>query len=252
MKKHHLFAILFLVFAFGMSSSVFAYEGEDDFLDTDERMEVRIKANMDIEAILRSQKVRLDAQREKMKAEAETRKANAEARSDEVQAKREAMKLELEEKRAEMDAKREATKLELEEKREKMHNKRIEFQQDVAERKVEHVTKIMLATIERLERIIVRIESRIAKVEARGGSVSESKSFVAAAKVNLSDAKIVIETFSSIDLSSEKAQDNFEKIRVATSEAREHIRATHNNLMLAVRTLSSVEIDVGEEDSTEQ
>src|SRR3990167_5712794 len=234
MKKHHLFAILFLVFAFGMSSSVFAYEGEDDFLDTDERMEVRIKANMDIEAILRSQKVRLDAQREKMKAEAETRKANAEARSDEVQAKREAMKLELEEKR------------------EEMHNKRIEFQQDVAERKVEHVTKIMLATIERLERIIVRIESRIAKVEARGGSVSESKSFVAAAKVNLSDAKIVIETFSSIDLSSEKAQDNFEKIRVATSEAREHIRATHNNLMLAVRTLSSVEIDVGEEDSTEQ
>src|SRR3989344_3543684 len=233
MKKHHLFAILFLVFAFGMSSSVFAYEGEDDFLDTDERMEVRIKANMDIEAILRSQKVRLDAQREKMKAEAETRKANAEARSDEVQAKREAMKLELEEKR------------------EEMHNKRIEFQQDVAERKVEHVTKIMLATIERLERIIVRIESRIAK-EARGGSVSESKSFVAAAKVNLSDAKIVIETFSSIDLSSEKAQDNFEKIRVATSEAREHIRATHNNLMLAVRTLSSVEIDVGEEDSTEQ
>lgn len=117
--------------------------------------------------------------------------------------------------------------------------RRIEVQQNIAKRQVEHVRRVMLATIERLETIIERIESRIAKHEAEGKSVGESKEFVAAAKANLLDAKVKVEAFSSVDLSSDKAQDNFQRIRAAAGEARDLIKEARQNLMNAIRSLVS-------------
>jgi|SRR3989338_8791828 len=149
----------------------------------------------------------------------------------------------LEAKRAEMDAKRETKRAEAELKRASSTVKRIELQQDTAKRKVEKTAQVITATIGRLEGIIARIESRIAKVKERGGSVSESEKFVATAKVNLSDAKAAVAAFTSLDLSGDKAKDNFEQVRTAAAEAREIIRTAHQNLMMAVRSLSSVEID---------
>ena len=233
MKKYYLPVFILSVLVLGAFSSVFAEEAG-----------TQTRVNTDLRSIRETQKTTLEAQREKMKVEFEARKKEAEAKGDEVQVKREEKKLEIETKRSEMDAKREAKKAEAEIKRAEMQAKRVEFQQNVAKRKVEKTAKVILATIERLEKIIVRIESRIAKVKARDGNTTESERFVAAARLNLSDARIAVDAFAGIDLSGEKAADNFERIRVAAAGAREHIRAAHENLMLTVRSLGSVETDV--------
>ncbi len=162
-------------------------------------------------------------------------------RKTEMEAGRRVMKAELEAKRAEADTKREAMRAAAESRRAEAGAKRVEFQQNIAKRKTEQTKKVVLATIERLEKIIVRLESRIAKVETAGGAASESKEFVVAAKVNLSDAKASAGALVGIDLSSEKARENFERIRAAAAAAREHIRDAHRNLMMAVRALGSVE-----------
>ena len=138
-----------------------------------------------------------------------------------------------EQKRAEVETKRAETR-----------EKRIEFQKDVAKRKVENTARVISLTIERLEKIIVRVESRIDKVKTSGGATAESKSYVALAKDDLVKAEAVVATFASLDLTSEKAQENFEKIRTAAGEAREYIRSAHENLMLAVRNLSSKEVNL--------
>ncbi|MDZ4205917.1 MAG: hypothetical protein U1C12_01760 [Patescibacteria group bacterium] len=253
MTKQYVYAFLFLAPVFGVVSLVSA---EDASLDTsiDTRtvqVETRTRVKTDLRAAYEAQRIRLEAQREKMRVEAEARRATATARGDEAQAKRETMRVEFEAKRAELDAKRESKRVEAESRRASSTAKRVEFQQNIAKRKVEHTAKVILATIERLEKIIVRIESRIIKVKARGGVTSESEGFVAAAKVNLSDARIAVNAFASIDLSSDKAAENFERIRTAAAEAREHIRAAHQNLMMAIRSLGSIEINVKVEDSVE-
>ncbi|MBI2673993.1 MAG: hypothetical protein HYX23_01800 [Candidatus Zambryskibacteria bacterium] len=222
MKKQYLFTFLSLTFVFMAFSSVFA---NDLRQNVEDRM------------------AKLESHREELKLKAEKRRAEAEARGDEIQAKREQMKLDLEARWAEMDARREAKKAEIEARRASSTAKRIEFQQEIAKRKVERVTKVMLATIERLEKIIVRIESRIAKIKTRGGDTTESEKFVAEAKTNLSDARVKVGAFAGIDLSSAKAAENFERIRAAAAAVREIIRTAHENLMMAVRSLRYIETD---------
>lgn len=161
------------------------------------------------------------------------------------------MRAEVEARRVQADERREAARIEAEAKRAEAQSKRVEFQQAVAKRQVENTARVILATIGRLENIIVRLESRIAKVQARGGVTSESEGFIAAARVNLSDARLAVDAFVSIDLSSEKAAENFQRIRTAAAEAREHIRAAHRNLMMAVRSLGSVEINLEADVSVE-
>ena len=241
MRKQHLVTLLSLALIFSTFSVVFA---QDPSLDTS--VETRMRLNTGVRPTTTTPRINLEAQREKMRVEAEARHATAQAMGDEAQARREAMKLELETKRAEMDARREALRVEAEARRASSTLRRVEFQQEIAKRKVEHTARVILATIERLEKIIVRIESRIAKVKTRGGDTSESEGFVAAAKVNLIDAKAAVNAFATIDLSSEKAAENFERIRASAAEAREHVRAARENLMMAVRSLGSVETDVEE------
>lgn len=255
MKKSYLLAVLSLIFAFAMFSSVLAKDGLSDDSEDGVRMETRTRTEMGTTTMNRQDDddqdddeddgddVGLESHREELKNRAEVRKAEAEAKGDEMKAKREQMKLDLEAKWAEMDAKREAKRVEIEERRASSTERRIEFQQEIAKRKVEHVTKVMLATIERLEKIIARIESRIEKIKARGGDTTEGEKFVADAKTNLLDARTKVSTFADIDLSSDKAAENFERIRAAAAEAREIIRKAHENLMMAVRSLRAVEID---------
>jgi len=161
------------------------------------------------------------------------------------------MRAEIEARRVQADERREAARIEAEAKRAQTQSKRVEFQQAVAKRQVENTARVILATIGRLENIIVRLESRIAKIKARGGLTSESEGFVAAARVNLSDARLAVDAFVSIDLSSERALENFQRIRAAAAEAREHIRAAHRNLMMAVRSLGSVEMNLEADISVE-
>jgi len=255
MKKQYFSTLLLLAFVFTLSSSAYAEEtttGLDSSLNTRVvKPEIRVNtASTTLKAAYEAQKKALEAQRETMKKEFEVRKKAAEAKGDEMQAKREAKKIELEAKRAEMDAEREIKRAEAELRRASSTAKRVEFQQDIAKRKVEKTTKVILETIGHVEKIIVRLESRIAKVKTRGGDTTESERLVALAKTNLSDAKAVVATFASLDLSSDKAKENFEKIRTAAASARELIRTARENLMLAVRSLHAVQTKVEESNET--
>ena len=130
---------------------------------------------------------------------------------------------------------------------------RVQVQQNIAKRQVEHVKQVMLATIERLEKIIERIKSRIAKLEMEGRTVGQSKEFVALAEGNLAEAKLKVAAFSSVDLSSDRAQDNFQRIRAAAAEARELIKEARENLMKAIRSLvsgKSTDDDENEDDDS--
>lgn len=163
----------------------------------------------------------------------------------------EALQTNLDARRDEMDARREDLREEFEAKRASSSMRRMEWQQHIAERKLEHTTRLMLATIKRLEQIIARIESRIVKIQNKGGDVTKSKEYVNLAKGNLADAKTLVESFTTIDLSSTDAQTNFERVRAAAAEAREHIRAAHRNLMLAVRNLSARELGLPDDNDND-
>lgn len=246
MRKPYL-SVIFLVFI----SLPVALLAQDVSVDVDAsvrtqtlEVETRTGANVDLRSVYEAQKARLEAQRESIRAGAEARKAAAEARGDEAHARREAVRIELDARRAEADARRETARVEAESRRAEAQVRRVEFQQAIAKRQVEHVARVILATIGRLEKIIDRIESRIAKIQARGGATAEAEAFVAAALGNLAEARASVDAFVSIDLSSEIAQDNFERVRAAAAEAREHIRAAHQNLMMAVRSLRAVEVTV--------
>ncbi|MEK9171626.1 MAG: hypothetical protein AAB782_00090 [Patescibacteria group bacterium] len=115
--------------------------------------------------------------------------------------------------------------------------RRVEMQRGLAKRKAEHTARVLTATVERLERIIVRLESRIAKVRGNGGAVAETEAFVAEAKNHLSLAKSSIALFVSLDLTGQKAQENFERVRTLAAEVKGHIREAHTSLMKAIRSL---------------
>jgi len=121
--------------------------------------------------------------------------------------------------------------------------RRVEMQIGLAKKKAEHAARVLTATVERLERIITRLESRIAKVKAAGGATTEAEAFVAEAQTHLSLAKSSIALFASLDLTGQKARDNFEKVRAVAAEAKGHIREAHKSLKEAIRSLKGVRRD---------
>ncbi len=123
-------------------------------------------------------------------------------------------------------------------------DKRIEIQQDVAKRKVEKTTEVINRTISRLEKIIQRAGSRIAKLKEAGGNTQEAEKFISEAKNHLALASDEVKKFKDIDLSSEKAQENFEKVRLAVRSAKEHIRMAHESLVKAVRSLGQIQSSI--------
>lgn len=186
-------------------------------------------------------KTDLEAQREKLRAEAEARRKAALEKGDESSARMEELRLNIQKKRAEADARREKMRLEAEARRAQIKARSSDIREDVAKNKAEVTAKVMAVMIERLENLIVRIESRIEKIKARGGDVSEGERLVLAAKTNISDAKAGLAEFASVDLSGDSIKENFERIRAVAAEIREHLRAARENLIMAVRALSSAE-----------
>lgn len=147
------------------------------------------------------------------------------------------MSVEFETKRASTTAHRDERREDIEDRKASSTERRIEMQRDLAKRKAEHTAQLFTASVERLGNIITRLESRIAKVDTAGGTTTEAKIFVAEARTHLSLATSSIATFASIDLSSEKARENFEVVRALAKEIKEHFRDAHQSLMNAVRSL---------------
>ncbi len=144
----------------------------------------------------------------------------------------------------EMKTNVEARRASMEERKASSTERRVEMQRSLAKKKADHTSRVLTATVERLEKIILRVESRIAKIKAQGGVTAESEAFVAEAKNHLTLAKANIVLFASLDLSGEKAQENFEKVRALASETKGHIREAHTSLKNAVRALGGVRAEV--------
>ncbi|OHA89619.1 MAG: hypothetical protein A3C70_02590 [Candidatus Zambryskibacteria bacterium RIFCSPHIGHO2_02_FULL_43_14] len=155
---------------------------------------------------------------------------------------------EMEARRASTTERRAEIKNNIEQRKASSTERRVEMQRSLVKRKVEHVTKVILATIERLEKIVIRIESRIAKIQERGGDTTEAEGFVAVAKGNLADARVAVEVFATLDLFDSAVAKNFETVRAAAAEAKEHIRAAHRNMMMAVRALKGPNTGVKREE----
>ncbi len=136
-----------------------------------------------------------------------------------------------------MNERRVEIKTEIEARKASSTARRVEIQQNIAKRKAEHTAKVLTATVERLETLITRIESRIAKIKANGGAVLEAEGFIAEAKTHLTEARASIAVFASIDLSGDKAKENFEKIRQTASDVKTHIKAAKEALRDALKEL---------------
>lgn len=167
-------------------------------------------------------------------AEVDARRAEMEKRRQELEAeatkKREEIRLQAEERRAQVETRMEEVRA-----------RKAEFQQEIAVRRVENTSRIMLATIDRLSGIADRVASRTLSLRTRGADTSESEGYMNSARADLSAARDSARALTALDLSGETAQENFEKIRVAAAEAREHIRSAHTNLMQATRSLATLE-----------
>jgi hypothetical protein len=108
---------------------------------------------------------------------------------------------------------------------------------DLVRANIKVADRIFTATIDRLDKIIVRINSRLAKLDAAGGSTTEAKGDVSLAQGNITDAKAQISIFSSIDLSTTTSTStstlatNYQAARVAAVKARESLTLAKQNLM---------------------
>ena len=113
------------------------------------------------------------------------------------------------------------------------------MQQGLAKRLAENTGRVLTATVERLEKIADRLDSRIAKIKAAGGVTADAESFLAEARAHLSAARQSIALFVSIDLSAEKAKENFQKVREVAQEVKVHVKAAHESLKDATKSLKS-------------
>lgn len=178
-------------------------------------------------------------------------RAGAASTSLDMRARLELQKTEMEARRAEYERELQERKVELEVRKETSVAKRMEFRREIAERQATNTSRVLEATLVRLERIISRIESRIAKEKAEGKVTLEAEGFLALAKSDLVEAKADIAVLANLDLSGSDAEEVFAEVRTAAKEAKDHIRAAHTNLTLTVRVLGEVKSENSNEEEGE-
>ncbi len=115
--------------------------------------------------------------------------------------------------------------------------RRAEIQTSIAKRRAANASRVMTATVERLERIIIRIESRIAKVKAAGVDVSASETAIVSARNHLSLARTSLAAYASVDFSTGDAREKFDRVKAIAAEVKGHLREAHQSLMEAARNL---------------
>jgi len=249
--KRYFFTILLLGFVGLLATPVLADSDDDAMMPERERAELRermeVREGMEIEdgdeakmmEVRNQVESRVEAFRVDLTkiADPELRQQLEEKRA-EMETKRAELEAKAEERRMEREQQAEERRAQIEEKRAEMTQKRAEFQKEIAQRRVENVGKVTLATIERLEGIADRIQSRIEKVAEAGNDTSESEAYLNAARADLEAAKASVADFDDLDLTSDNAQENFDLIKVSATEAKDHIRSAHENLKNAVIPLN--------------
>lgn len=222
MKKQNIIATVMVLAALALSTPVMAEEGSGKTGATTNPIKARA--------------IELKDKMEEKRDEVMGRKASTTERLKERE-------VELESRMASSTERREERKIENENRQASSTEKRIVKQQNVAKRQAEQAGKVISATIERLDKIIARLESRIAKIKASGIDTTVAEGFVAEAKTHLSEARKSVEAFASIDLSADKAKDNFAKVRARAAEAKTHIKAAHESLTKAIRSLKGTKVE---------
>lgn len=122
-----------------------------------------------------------------------------------------------------------------------------EIRSEVALQKARMTSKILTATLTRLQTLAGRIDSRVTKLKSLGGNTSEAETSLAAAKADLSTARTHIQTISSLEQSlasstaSTTLRTNFESIKTEAKTVRESLAKAHKGLEKTVQTLRDVE-----------
>ena len=103
------------------------------------------------------------------------------------------------------------------------------------------------ATIERLDKIMLRVNSRIEKIKNGGGNTTIAEKFVADAKTELDVAKALLlglsitadttVTLEASATSTTRAKVSLEALRKSAKELEAHLKNIHNNLEKAVGSL---------------
>ncbi len=121
--------------------------------------------------------------------------------------------------------------------------KREEFRANEARMRVRNVTRVMNATIERLNGIIARMESRITKLKAAGAVTVDAEASISAAKSDLLTVKTNVDAINSLDLSGSTttSQTNFETIKTDAGIARESLTSARKNLEKALQFLMKIQ-----------
>jgi len=107
---------------------------------------------------------------------------------------------------------------------------------------IDIATRIFNATVNRLENIADRMDSRIAKIEAAGANTSVAETGVAAARVDIEDAKAHASVFANLDLSTnESAKANMDKARTEAKAAKDELKSAYDNLKKALEEMKRLE-----------
>lgn len=114
---------------------------------------------------------------------------------------------------------------------------------DIASKQVNHVSQILNATANRLDKIASRIESRIKKIHEGNGSTGQAEALVSAAKVDLVSAKVHITLISSLDFSQSTTtfRENISKIRTEAKAAKDSLTSAKQNLSKAIGEIKGLE-----------
>ncbi len=146
---------------------------------------------------------------------------------EEVRDARTQLKQDIQEKREDVKDLREQGKQEIKDLREEgkkeIQEKKNNIRGIELTNRVNNTVRMLTATANRLDAIIVRIESRLAKITAAKGDTTALVAAIATAKTDMASARTHIATIGSIDLSgaSTTVKANFEKIKTETKLAKD-------------------------------
>ncbi|MEX0919253.1 MAG: hypothetical protein WDZ64_00705 [Parcubacteria group bacterium] len=238
--KYFSFSILSLALILGVSENVTAQNASVDttteirVLPLEINSRVRLdNGNSTSSNVLEQRQLEAETRVETRTTQVETRQAEMDARSQVRTLESEERNRRIEARRAEAEARRVEARAQGEAALELM-----------LKRQVENTMRIIAATIDRLENIALRIESRISKLKEAGGDTFVAERYLLEARTQLTLAEEKLTTFSTIDLSVERVQDNFQRIRAVASEIKILLRSAHGNLVMAVRSLGAVQAEV--------
>lgn len=226
MKKQYFLVPFFLMLALVLISPVFAVENVTSTSGQASTTQTGVHAN-------------------ETKGEREARFASTTERRVEVKNQRKATSTLRQVERGQIKIQRKASSTEVQVEREQVKiqrkasstERKVEMQGNLARRKVDHASLVLMATIRRLEMIATRLDSRILKIETSRGTTTQAKIFVAEARGHLARASSSIAVLTSLDLSGKKAQENFERIRTLAAEIKGYLRDAHRSLKNAVQAL---------------